>query len=314
MNSNSKGFFVHPLAICETNAIGERSRVYAFSHILDGAVIGQDCNINDHVFVEGTAIIGDRVTIKSGVQIWNGIKVGNDVFIGPNVTFTNDHFPRSRKWLTEFPTTVIHDGASLGANSTILPGIEIGRNSMVGAGSVVTKNVPPNAVVFGNPAKIYRYISDEFTEQKSTPSFDSKDIVETSSSDLISTHDYARDLRGNLTAIDLENKLSFKPVRFFSVNHVPSSKVRGEHAHRECKQYLVALNGSLRVFLDDGKVRRTYLLDTSNFGLYIAPMTWASQYDFSKDCVLGVFASHAYDESDYIRDYATFLAEIENGL
>jgi acetyltransferase-like isoleucine patch superfamily enzyme len=125
---------------------------------LPNATIGADCNICSHVFIENDVVIGDRVTVKCGVQIWDGLRIADDVFIGPNVTFTNDPFPRSRKALAEYPVTTIGKGASIGANATILPGLVIGRRAMVAAGAVVTRDVPDYAVVKGNPAVISRYL------------------------------------------------------------------------------------------------------------------------------------------------------------
>ena len=134
--------FVHSHAICESSSVGDRTRIWAFAHVLPGAVIGEDCNICDGVFIENDVVVGDRVTVKSGVQLWDGITLESDVFVGPNATFTNDRFPRSRAYPAEFPKTVVHKGASIGANATILPGIRIGRGAMIGAGSVVTRDVP----------------------------------------------------------------------------------------------------------------------------------------------------------------------------
>src|SRR5512138_2046684 len=154
-----KSFFAHPNAIVESEKIGKDTRIWAFVHILPQAVIGEDCNLCDHVFVENDVIVGDRVTIKSGVQLWDGVRVEDDVFIGPNVTFTNDPFPRSKQHLTKYPETLIRKGPSIGANATILPGLTIGPGAMVGAGAVVTRSVPRDAVVVGNPARIVRYAS-----------------------------------------------------------------------------------------------------------------------------------------------------------
>ena len=143
---------IHQSAICESKNIGEGTNVWAFVHILKGAKIGNDCNICDFVFIENEVIIGDRTTIKSGVQLWDGVTIGSDVFIGPNVTFTNDKYPQSKNFNYQNLATIIEDFASIGANATILPGIIIGKNAVVGAGSVVTKNIPPGMVVIGNPA------------------------------------------------------------------------------------------------------------------------------------------------------------------
>ena len=147
-------FFVHPQAICETSEVGDGTRVWAFAHVLAGARIGADCNVGDHAFIENDVIVGDRVTVKNGVQLWDGLRVGDDVFLGPNATFTNDPFPRSRAYDHEIAVTRIEEGASIGANATILPGLTIGSRSLVGAGSVVTRDVPPGAIVAGNPARV----------------------------------------------------------------------------------------------------------------------------------------------------------------
>jgi UDP-2-acetamido-3-amino-2,3-dideoxy-glucuronate N-acetyltransferase len=121
------------------------------AHVLPGATIGEDCNICDHTFIENGVSIGNRVTIKSGVQLWDGVTIEDDVFIGPNATFTNDRFPRSKTRPAEYSRTVVKRGASIGANATLLPGISIGERAMVGAGSVVTRSVPPLAIVAGTP-------------------------------------------------------------------------------------------------------------------------------------------------------------------
>jgi acetyltransferase-like isoleucine patch superfamily enzyme len=152
---------IHKLADVADCQIGENTRVWQFVVILAGAKIGADCNICAHVLIEGDVVIGDRVTVKSGVQLWEGLRVGNDVFIGPNATFTNDRFPRSRRYPPSFEETVIEDGASIGAGAVILPGVRIGARSMVGAGAVVTKDVAPDSLVLGNPARHVRFLRGE---------------------------------------------------------------------------------------------------------------------------------------------------------
>jgi acetyltransferase-like isoleucine patch superfamily enzyme len=152
-------FYCHPNALVESKTIGARSRIWAFAHVLPGARIGTDCNVCDHVFIENDVIIGDRVTIKCGVQIWDGIHLEDDVMVGPNATFTNDLFPRSKQPF-QLNSTVVERGASIGANATILCGITIGSGAMIGAGAVVTKDVPPRAVVVGNPGRVIRYLED----------------------------------------------------------------------------------------------------------------------------------------------------------
>ena len=136
-------------SIIHSEKIGKGTRIWSFVKILKGAIIGEDCNICDHTFIENDVIIGDRVTIKCGVFLWDGIKIEDDVFIGPNATFTNDKYPRSKKYLAEYPITLLRKGCSVGANATILPGITIGVNAMIAAGAIVTKDVPENTLVKG---------------------------------------------------------------------------------------------------------------------------------------------------------------------
>lgn len=149
---------IHPTADVATSLIGEGTKIWQFVVILKGAQIGRDCNICAHTLIEGDVVIGDRVTIKSGVQLWDGTRIYDDVFLGPNATFTNDTYPRSKRHDSEFSGITVNKGASIGANATLLPGVTIGESAMVGAGSVVTKDVPANAVVVGNPAKVIRYV------------------------------------------------------------------------------------------------------------------------------------------------------------
>ena len=150
---------IHPSAIVEPGAsVGQRTTIWAFVHVLAGATLGEDCNVCDHVFIEGDVIVGNRVTIKSGVQLWDGLRVEDDVFIGPNATFTNDPFPRSKQYPERYPATTLRRGASIGANATVLPGLTIGEHAMIGAGAVVLEDVPARAVVVGNPGKIIRYL------------------------------------------------------------------------------------------------------------------------------------------------------------
>ena len=146
-------FFVHPLSDVRIKNIGNGTNVWQYCVIFPGAKIGTNCNICAQVLIEDDVVIGDNVTIKSGVQLWDGVRIEDNVFIGPNATFTNDLFPRSKQPYHQLEI-IVKAGASIGANSTILPGITIGENAMVGAGSVVTKDVPSNSVVVGNPGRI----------------------------------------------------------------------------------------------------------------------------------------------------------------
>jgi acetyltransferase-like isoleucine patch superfamily enzyme len=150
---------VHPLADVKTSEIGNSTRIWQFCVVLEGAKIGDNCNICMNVLIENDVQIGDNVTIKSGVQLWNGLRVEDDVFIGPNVTFTNDKYPRSKQYPGSFLKTVLKRGVSLGANSVIIAGHTIGEYALIGAGSVVTKDIPPYTVWYGNPAKQRGYVT-----------------------------------------------------------------------------------------------------------------------------------------------------------
>lgn len=144
---------IHLLADVQSTNIGENTRIWQFVVVLPGAKIGQDCNICSHCLIESDVIIGDRVTVKSGVQLWNGLRVGDDVFIGPNVTFTNDKHPKSGNVNFTLLSTRIETGASIGGGATLLPGVLIGAGAIVGAGAVVTHDVPSGVTVVGNPAR-----------------------------------------------------------------------------------------------------------------------------------------------------------------
>jgi acetyltransferase-like isoleucine patch superfamily enzyme len=294
--------FVHPKALCESKHIGRGTRIWAFAHILPGARVGAECNLCDGVFVENDVIIGDRVTVKCGVQIWDGITIEDDVFIGPNATFTNDLFPRSKIYPETFSQTVIRSGASIGANATILPGIEIGTGAMIGAGAVVTRSVPPNAIVVGNPARIKGYVTDN----RSAP----QSISESHATGRTDLGVGGAFLRGELSVGEFAREIPFKPERYFLVYNVPSREVRGEHAHKLCDQFLICIKGSCGVLLDDGHSRREVTLDHPGVGVYMPAMVWGTQYRYSADAVLLVFASHYYDPDDYIRSYDEFKASV----
>ncbi len=295
-------FFVHPQGLCESTSVGDDTTIWAFAHVLPGAKIGRNVNVCDQVFIENDVLVGDRVTIKCGVQLWDGIELEDDVFIGPNVTFTNDRLPRSKQYPAEFARTVVERGASIGGGAVILPGIRVGKSAMVGAGAVVTRDVPPFAVVVGNPARITGYTD---TNGRRTLAPAAPEPVVPAVGPVRRLHSVT-DMRGSLVAAEFANDLPFTPERFFMVYNVPSQDVRGEHAHRQCEQFLLCLKGSVRAIVDDGTTREEYLLDSPSVGLHMPAMTWGTQYAYSADAVLAVFASLPYDDSDYIRTYAEF--------
>lgn len=306
--SESNAYFVHPLAHVLTSHIGAGTKIWQYVVVLPKALIGSDGNICAHCFIENDVVIGDRVTIKNGVQLWDGLRIGDDVFIGPNVTFTNDKHPRSKQHPSEYLTTHVESGASIGGGATILPGLRIGRSAMVGSGAVVTRSVPPNAIVVGNPARIVGYVDSRGQElaPKSvappTGALDSDDWA-------VKLHQLPRvaDIRGSLTVGEFDRSIPFEAKRYFMVFDVPSVETRGEHAHRECHQFLICVRGSVSVVADDGAIRREFTLDRPDLGLHLPPMVWGIQYKYSPDALLLVFASHYYDANDYIRNYDEFL-------
>ena len=307
-------FFVHPQALCESDDIGENSRIWAFAHVLPGATVGRECNICDHVFIENDVVLGDRVTVKSGVQLWDGLRIADDAFIGPNVTFSNDKYPRSKHYQRPILQTHVGRGASIGGGAAILPGLRIGPRAMVGAGSVVTHDVPPRAIVSGNPARITGYVDTRQRSAEPALAARAEDAVVVTATSvgrvMLQRLLLVTDLRGSLSVGEFAAQIPFIPKRYFIVFDVPGKDVRGEHAHRQCQQFLVAVRGSLSVVVDDGTTSEEIVLNEPNVGLYVPPLTWAVQYKYSADALLLVFASDPYDPEDYIRDYDDFLAAL----
>ncbi len=286
----------------ESPTIGPGTRVWAFAHILPEARIGADCNICDHVFIENDVQVGDRVTVKCGVQLWDGLRVSDDVFIGPNVALTNDRFPRSRRRPDHFLTTTLCTGCSIGAGAVILPGITVGRNAMVGAGAVVTRDIPPFAIVTGNPARITSYVDSTAINDPDVRPQGFQTPCPVQGARVLDLPSF-RDMRGSLAVAEIGEGLPFVPRRVFVVYDVPGVRVRGQHAHRVCQELLVCVAGSLRVMLDDGASRAVIDLSSPGRAVYVPPMVWLVHYHYSSDAVLVVAASHEYDDKDYIRSY-----------
>ena len=304
--------FIHSHALCESSKIGDGTRIWAFAHVLPNAVIGSGCNICDHTFIENDVIIGNNVTIQCGVQVWDGLRIEDDVFVGPNVTFTNDKFPRSKRYQQTNLITTIRHGASIGANATILPGITVGAKAMIGAGAVVSKSVPDNAIVLGNPAIIVGYVDTEKWALNNNETPPQRAHTAECKVKGVSLHhmNVVKDLRGNLTVGEFERQIPFTPKRYFMVFGVPSAEVRGEHAHHACHQFLICVRGACSILADDATHREEFRLDTPAIGLHLPPMTWGVQYKYTSDAVLLVFASDYYDSNDYIRNYDEFLTFI----
>ncbi len=302
----------HPSALVESSHIGRGACIRAFTHVLPGARIGTGADIHEHVVVEGDVVIGDNVTVQFGVKLWDGTRIGDEVFIGANVVFVNESRGPRRQPCRQGVQVKVRRGASIGANSTIFEGVTIGDSAVVAAGAVVTRDVPANAIVSGNPARITGY-SD-------TPHLALEPVLHGSRSGTGKTLPNLRvtgarlrsipkvvDLRGALSFGEIGSHLPFEPKRFFAVYDVPSREVRGEHAHRELHQFLICLKGSCAVVLDDGRVRDEIVLDTPEVGLHIAPMVWGIQYLYTSDALMLVLASDVYRAEDYIRDYDEFI-------
>lgn len=313
----SENPFIHAHSDVQTQKIGPGTKIWQYCVVLPGAAIGSEVNICSHCLIENDVHIGNRVTIKSGVQIWDGIDIEDDVFIGPNCSFTNDKYPRSKQHLVAYPKTTICKGASIGANATILPGVTIGAYALIGAGAIVSKDIPAGAVVTGVSGVITGYVDNG---KQRIESFEASKLISSSSAAsplrriemgiddcALFELPFAEDSRGSLSFAELDKDLPFSVKRCFWVFNVPSNKVRGEHAHRSCHQFLVCVSGRVSVMMDNGAKRAEVLLDHPSQGLYLPAGVWGVQYKYSQDAVLVVLASHDYDKHDYIRNYDDFL-------
>ena len=290
--------FIHPTALCESASIGAGTRVWAFAHVLPGAVIGADNNICDGVFIENDVRTGDRVTVKCGVQLWDGVRVEDDVFIGPNATFTNDLFPRSRVPRAALQPTTLRRGCSIGANATVLPGITVGPGALVGAGTVITADVPANGVVVGNPARIIGYAD---AKAVACPS----ELPPGAPCSAVRAEVH-RDARGRLSHLPLEAALPFVPRRLYVVDGAPDGWARGGGAYLRSHQLLVATQGALTVAADDGRTRLAVRLSGPEAGLHVPPGVWTLQYGHTPDASLLVLASEPFDPAERVADYAAF--------
>lgn len=273
---------------------------------------GQDRNtIDSRAVVCDRVQLGRDVSVAAGAYIGPGTKLGDDVAVGVNAALVpTEGGPDEDTGIT------LRDGSSIGANATVLGGVTIGAGAIVSAGALVSRDVPPFAIVSGNPAHIGGYVSTasvstETHLRASTLAIDQLPLPLGRATAL--GLPVITDLRGSLLFGEVGAGVPFDPARFFLVFDVPSREVRGEHAHRTLHQFLVCIQGSCRVAIDDGDVRTEIILDRPDVGLHLPPLVWATQFDYSPNAALLVLASDVYDESDYIRDYDDFATLVHRG-
>jgi hypothetical protein len=269
--------------------------------------------------IENDVVLGNDCVVKSGVQLWDGVVLEDSVFIGPNVSFSNDVFPRAKKKPEYWLKTVVEAGASIGANATVLPGVRIGAGAMVGAGSVVTCDVPPGEVWFGNPARKRASVKDRLAHQLSP-------LHEIGSSELQAAESLGGnrrkasvddckllefqeivDARGHLTVVHPEVDVGFVARRAYYLYGVPPGGARGGHAHRVLEECLIAISGSFEVVVNDGVRQKRFVLNHPKQGLRLPTMIWRELAEFSAGAVCLVLASAPYDEFEYIRSFSDFV-------
>lgn len=259
--------------------------------------------IDPGAVIEAGCVVGARCVVRSGAHLGAGAWLDADVMVGPNATLEagSDALEETR--------VKVQAGVRIGANATICAGVTLSARSEIRPGAVVTRSVPPCAIVEGNPATIVGYVDTEIDKAVNAESSGRRlASVEQTPVKGVTVHRFPvhPDLRGNLTVGEFDRQVPFTPQRYFMVFGVPSREIRGEHAHRECHQFLICVHGSCSVVADDGHKRVEVLLDEPSKGVYLPPMTWGVQYKYSADAVLLVFASHHYDAADYIREYDAF--------
>jgi acetyltransferase-like isoleucine patch superfamily enzyme len=278
------------------------------AYLHDGAVVADSAVLGDFVVAYAGAEVGDHCRVRGYTQLWPGVRLEAGADLGPNVTL-------------EAPDDggeagiVIGAEARVGAGALICRGVRLGQGAVVAAGAVVAQNVPPYAIVSGAPARITDYVQNASgapaLDWHQRASFPEQPSVVPLGVGGVTLHrfKFLQDPRGDLSVGEFEKEIPFLPKRYFLVLNVPSDKTRGEHAHRECHQFLICVKGSCAVVVDDLEQRCEVQLDSPDVGVYLPPMTWGIQYKYSSDAVLLVFASHYYAADDYLRDYDEFVAE-----
>ncbi|NYE64102.1 serine acetyltransferase [Duganella sp. 1224] len=273
-----------------------------------GASVAASAALGDFVVAYAGAEVGEGCRVRGYTQLWPGVRLEAGAELGPNVTL---EAPANG----QPANIVIGADARVGAGALICQGVRLGQGAVVAAGAVVAQNVPPYAIVSGAPARITDYVQNAsgapaldwhqratFPEQPSVVPLGVGGVT-------LHRFKFLQDPRGDLSVGEFEKEIPFLPKRYFLVLNVPSDKTRGEHAHRECHQFLICVKGSCAVVVDDLEQRCEVQLDSPDVGVYLPPMTWGIQYKYSSDAVLLVFASHYYEAGDYIRDYDAFVAE-----
>lgn len=251
------------------------------------------------------AMTVEQTLLLPGAYIAPGVLLEDRVYVGANASIL----------ASERETTVIRDGAEIGANAIVYPGVSVGVSARILPGAVVTRSVPPRAIVQGNPARIVGYVDAARGIPNPTSDWKAQPDILVSRVEGVSLLMFRKvpDLRGSLSVGEFEREIPFVPKRYFLVFDVPTAETRGEHAHKACHQLLIAVKGRVHIVADDGANREEFILQQPNVGLYLPPMIWGIQYQYSADAVLLAFASHYYDPEDYIRDYDLFLRLTNQG-
>lgn len=284
--------------------IGKNTVVSPYVLFAENTKIGDECYVGPHCVFEKNIRIANNVSIGSGVHFCSDVKVNDLVSIGSNVSFTKSAHVKG----DEHASTTVEVGAVIGDGAIIYTGVSIGQYASVSPGALISRSVPPYAIVEGNPARIVGYVNAASTpSSKSTTLHHEEQNKSIVNGVILYSFPIISDIRGSLTAGEFERSIPFPVKRYFMVFDVPSEETRGEHAHHLCHQFLICVKGSVSVVADDGRNREEFVLNRPELGLYLPPMTWGIQYEYSSDAVLLVFASEYYHAKDYIRNYDDFL-------
>jgi UDP-2-acetamido-3-amino-2,3-dideoxy-glucuronate N-acetyltransferase len=280
-----------------------------------------DAVIGAHAVVEAGAAIGARCRIGAGAFVGAGVMLGDEVEVGANATLASAHGSAASGSAAATAHTRVADGVRIGAGATVVAGVAVHTGAWIKPGAVVTRAVPPGAIVEGNPAVMTGHVgavegptADRRVARARAASHEpAEDWIQPTAVEGVAIYNFPviKDMRGDLTVGEFDRQIPFKPLRYFMVFDVPSREIRGEHAHHTCHEFLVCVRGQCAVAADDGTHRVEVLLDTPARGVYLPPMTWRVHYKYSPDAILLVFASHHYDPSDYVRDYGEFMRLVQ---